>query len=299
MKLEEVFSVRVRARDRTEFRDLISGPGPVSVSVTGVILLLLWTSIALATDETPWIDFIYQPILTLDGGYQHFSKINSKHHDVHYLENSGMAHGSIYLAIDPTVSFELETYVTRTHRHPWAIDHFRETAKMVFWDDVAGDPIAITGGLSLYETPTVALHDPAFIHHAHFEAEAFVIVGKEWSAAPYWDLRIWALTAFGVGDMGSPWFRERLALQKNFCDQHIISFYLEGNVGFGNECLGIHHFKGYGPVNYGLFDGTLEYQYQVCDWGLLGLKGMYRFFARNAPKEAFQIILEWVQPFSL
>jgi hypothetical protein len=264
-----------------------------------LIFFCLAASRAYSTDEGPWIDRVYIPVAKLDAGYQNFSHLNARSHQVSYHENSGYVHGSAYLAVSPTLSLEMEMGLARTHRHPWVIDHFQQTAKSVLLDDVAGDPLALSAAVSLFEVPTVALRDCSFIHHAHFEGQAFLSCGKEWSQGPFWNDRLWALAALGCGIEGFAWVRGKVVFQKNFLDQNLITLFLEARAGLGREGLFVHHFGGYGSVRYKIIEASLEYQRQIGDIGQLGIKGIYRFYCRNAPAEVIRVCLEWTQSFSL
>src|SRR5436189_23395 len=99
------------------------------------IILFFLTAHLIATDEKPWIEDIYIPILSLEGGYQHFSGYNPQNVPFEREENDAFFYGSVFFALNPTFSLEGEVGITRSHAHPYVIDHFKQTAKWILQDD--------------------------------------------------------------------------------------------------------------------------------------------------------------------
>lgn len=264
------------------------------------LLVPLFFAVTLfATEEAPWIDYVLHPVSTFSATYQHFSRISSAEHLKRYHGEDALLEGGLYLALTPEMAFQIETAITRTHKHPWVIDQFKETGQYVFMDDAEGDAFALMAGLSLFQVPTVALHDPSFIHHAHFAFELNGSIGKEWSQGPFWLTRLWSLAGLGMGDQGSPWFRGRIVFEENMCEEHFLTAEISGQVGFGGETLHTERFKGYGPIAYRVLDGSIKYAYRL-DCGLdLSLEVMQRIYSWNAPRNVTRVTAEIFYPFGL
>lgn len=269
------------------------------MKVKGFLFLpFCFLNFLLATDQSPWIDQIYQPVVTLAAGYQHFDSIHEGKKWRAYPGRDPFIDGSIFLALDPDYSFEIESSITRSHAHPLAFDHFKETFRYIFMNDAAGDPYALALGLSLIEPLAIGLKDPSFIHHALLELEGHFSLGKEWVVGDRWEYRNFAVFALGVGVQGSPWLKARGVFQKNFCDQHFLSFELLGEGGFGHRDFSLCKFKGYGPIAYRIGETLLAYTYQGETGWTASLQATYRFFAKNAPANVAVIQAEIVYPFS-
>ena len=99
-----------------------------------------------------------------------------------------------------------------TRRQRGGIDHLRATGRYIVLDDVAGDPISLTAGLSYIESFIPGLHDVSSFHHGRAEGELFLSVGKERRAWASWIRRWWAAGAIGIGDRGSPWLRGNVGM---------------------------------------------------------------------------------------
>lgn len=262
---------------------------------TGLTLAL--SSLLLATEEAPWIDRVLQPIGSLSVGYQHFDSIRGGDRRFSYPGRDAFLEGSFFLALDPTYNIELETRVTRSHAHSWAIDQFKETFRYILLNDSVGDIYAFASGLSLIEPLAIGLKDPSFIHHALLELEGHLSIGKEWIEGSRWEYRAFALVAFGVGSGGSPWVRVKGALRKNFCDCHFLGFEISGEGGFGHQDFRRCKFRGYGPIAYRIGEVLFAYSHQGETGWLVTFEASYRFFSRNAPSDVAAIQGEIAYPF--
>jgi hypothetical protein len=253
-----------------------------------------------STQEAPWIDDVLLPIGSLSATYQHFSQFRIGNDRICCYPGEGLLlEAGLFFAPTPDWSGELETRVTQTHAHSLSIDQFKQTVRYMLSDDARGDCFASSLGLSLIQPITTGLNDPSLIHHGHFEIEAHFAIGKEWSSGPDWIYRTYALAAFGAADIGSPWMRGKLVFLKNTANTHIFSIQVEAEKGFGHRTLSLHHFHGYGSIDYAFIDISMSYARQFNSGLTLGLKLLQRLLSRNAPDDLSQIRLELTYPFSL
>lgn len=259
----------------------------------------LWSQTQELPQQYPWIEPVYQPVGYLSGTYQHFSKINSGHHFCRYPSNDALIDAGLFFACSSDFSLEIDTRVTRTHAHHWAFDQFKQTARLALSDDARGDCFASTVGLSFIQPLTIGLHDPSVIHHAHFEIEAHTAIGREWSGEQDWCFRAYALAALGMGNRGYPWIRGRIALMNNVENTHFFLIRVDGQKGFGHSTLSLHHFNGYGFIDYATLCATAGYRYQFEDGLNVGLEFSQQFYSRNCPSNITQIRIELIYPFSL
>lgn len=259
--------------------------------------LLLLSATGSATEQSPWIDHVLEPIIQVAGTYQHFQGYETKGNHCNQTENNALIDTGIFLALSADMAFEAEMRIKRTHTFPWTIDCFKQTGRFGFLDDSEGDCFSLAAGLTLSEVFTRGLNDPAVFHHGHFEAEAFLTVGQEWICYDTWIYRLWGVVAIGQADVGYPWLRSLLAADYNIADTHFFRMKLEGRKGCGGNRLHLLHFRGYGYINYYAIDTSVQYTYQTDCGVLFGLEALGRLAEYNAPKHLTQLTLTLNYPF--
>lgn len=254
-----------------------------------IIPALIAGNFLLATEESPWIDNVYLPIISMENGYQHFNHLSSGSHYCRYPGRDYFGNLGALFATSPDLCFELETRFTSTHQHGLALDQIKQTARYAYLDDARGDLFALTFGLELIEPISpFGLKDPSFIHHSLFDTELHVSAGKEWICEDEYIWRAYGLVAVGMGVKGYPWMRGVFAAEYNYCLIHKFQGKLLAEGGFGHKNLRLHHFHGYDSIGYQLMDVELEYTYSLeCfDLSIKYLKSLYR---RNCPANVQQI----------
>lgn len=260
---------------------------------------LIAGSSLLATEESPWIDRVLEPVASLELGYQHFNQLSSGNHYCRYPGRDFFGNAGLLFALSPDLCFELEGRVTSTHQHGLALDQVKQTARYVYLDDARGDLFALAFGLELVEPISpFGLKDPSFIHHSLFDPELHVAIGKEWICEDEYIWRLYGIAALGQGIEGYPWMRGNIAAEYQYCLAHVFKGKLIGEGGFGSRDLRLHHFRGYGSIAYRLFDVELEYTYTLEDFeiSLKYLKSLYR---HNCPNNVQQVSCLLTYPFNL
>ena len=157
--------------------------------------------------------------------------------------------------------------------------------------------MALAFSVSLAEILKVGLHDPSLFHHALFEFETSVSVGKEWSSWDEWVYRTWGEVTFGLGSRGSPWLKGKGAIQWSFCPCQFIEGALLAEMGFGGEKFCLHRFKGYGPIQYRAVDLSLGYTYCTECYGDITFAILQRVYSRNGPSGLTRLTLQLATSF--
>lgn len=167
-------------------------------------------------------------------------------------------------------------------------------------DDVSDVyPVSAVLSTSLSTVTKAALNDLSSFHHGKFEGTIQLAVGKELSYNQFWSSRFWGVFGVGIADVGSPWLHLKLCAEKNFCDQHRWSIYVEGLFGMGGNALSCRHFNGYGPIAHGSVDLWVMYR-RDFDCGFYAtIGGNYRVYAYNFPKNAVSGLISVLYPFAL
>jgi hypothetical protein len=263
-----------------------------------IFALLLLSGLS-ATEESPWIDVVLEPLLSISGTYQEFAYLRCHGKNIRYPGKGYLIDTGLLFAPDKDYDIQVEIRLAQTHAHSLAIDQFKETARYVFLDDSEGDDFSLSAGITLAQVPKIALKDRSQIHHGEFEAEVQGAIGKEWSLDGYRTGRIWGLAACGIANRGETWLRGLFASEYILCFHHIFRGELALEGGFGKKSPCWPHFRGYGNVGYRFMDGKLKYGYQNEDGALFSIAVLQRVFARNAPRALKEVRAEVVYPFSL
>ncbi len=94
----------------------------------------------------------------------------------------------------------LEATQAFTHHQRGSIDNLRATLRYLILDDIAGDPVSLTAGLSYIQPFDWSLKDISSFHHGRIEGEWFLSLGKERACGEIWINRWWTVAAIGFAD---------------------------------------------------------------------------------------------------
>lgn len=264
------------------------------------LLFLTFLQRGEATEYQPWVgnylEFEWRNSLL----YQGYSYVSTGSHLEKYSTGDLFFHTSLSNALKPELSIEIEAVAARTRHQRGNIDHIKGTGRYVWQDDIAGDPLTLTTGLSFSLAFKRSVHDISSFHHGRGETELFLSAGKEWSKGTEWDSRVWGV--FGVGgalEKGSPWIRFQLAYEKQLAPLHQLQGFMKSLWGLGHHSLHIHCFHGYGPIQHQSIDLGLRYTYVIEYFGSASLEYSYRVHARNFPAYVHHVLLQVLYTFGL
>jgi hypothetical protein len=157
----------------------------------------------------------------------------------------------------------------------------------------------MTGGITLTQPFSRAMHDVSSFHHGHFEGEFTLSIGKEYGRRGYscYDYRWWNVFGIGQADLGVPWLHEYVAFEYLLEEVHHFRGFCEVLFGTGSENLVQRCFDGYGYIKHRSVDVGIRYDYDMCCWGRLSIQYARRVYARNFPENANLVVLEYYLPF--
>lgn len=251
-----------------------------------------------ATERQPWIgnymEFEWRNSLR----YQRYSFITSDSQFEHYSSQDFFLNMSLSNALDAQFSLEGEFVLAKT-RHQRGVDHLRFTGRYVWLDDVAGDDISLTTGLSFTYAFLRALRDISSFHHGRGEGELFISFGKEMALEEQWERRWWAVFGLGIAERGSPWLRGDLTYETRICMNHEWRAFVHTLWGLGHKKLHSDDFHGYGSIQHQSVDLGLRYTYLIDFFGSASAEYSYRVYARNFPAQTHQFLLSILYTFGL
>lgn len=264
-----------------------------------VFLLLFFSGTAAGTEIAPWFGNFYEFEARLSQSYQQFNRINTSQDSKSYQSHDHFTHLSLAFVPDPNWSAETELLFAATRHRNFGFDSGKITGRYLFMDDIVGDPVSLTGGLSLTMPLHTALRDIGSFHHGMAELEGHVSVGMECPFLSHWLLRYYGSCALGIATQGSPWLKLSYFWERNFLNGFAMQLYVKSLFGFGRRSLHIHDFNGYGAVAHRSVDTGFKLSYEWNYGGILSIEYAYRLYAKNFPRCVNSLRISYLYYFNL
>lgn len=252
-----------------------------------------------ATEVAPWFGEYLEFEARASALYQGFDRVSSGKKSFSYHSDDVFTNFSLSFCPDPDWDVELEVLFADTRHRNYGFDSGKITGRYLILDDIIGDPISMTAGLSLILPIHSALRDIGSFHHGMAEFEAHAAIGQEVPYLTQWALRHYSFLALGIATQGSPWLRVSYNLERNFCNAFSAKVFLESLFGFGRRRIFKQDFRGYGAIAHRSVDAGVGLTYTFDYWGELSLQYTYRIYARNFPKNVNIAKITYYVPFTL
>ena len=265
-----------------------------------ILWFLLSFSQGFATEYQPWLGNWYEFECRSSLLYQEYPKLSTGDGTIKRDEQDLFLNVSLANARpDPDMGFELEFRQAGTWKQKGDLDQIKFTSRLVLRDDVAGDPLSVTIGLSYTQAFKHSLQDVSSFHHGYYEGEGFISIGQEKADETIWESRWWSLFSLGVAERGSPWCRVWLNYEKRFLEKHEVQVSCRSLWGFGNRSLCEKKFNGYGSVHHQSIDLGLRYTYLLEFYGSLSIEYAYRVYGKNFPVQTNCVFVQYLATFGL
>lgn len=264
-----------------------------------LICCVAFATYCFSTDFKPWYgrslefqpkaDIVYQMYHHVAGNRKIFSR----------YANDFFLNLSLANAFDVWAA-EIETIYSDTRHHSFDFDCVKLTGRHLFLDDVIGDPVSLSVGLSMIVPVTVARNDISSFHHGDIEGLAHVALGKEFICSKFWLNRYYAAFGIGLANRGFAWLQAEINQEMHFFEGSIFRFFLKGLYGCGDRSLHKHrHFKGYGRIAHRSIDIGAEYTLEFDNYSTLSFEYAFRPFAFNFPYRVNLFKIEYCYPFGI
>lgn len=262
-------------------------------------LLLLPISLS-ALQVQPWFHEIYEFTFTPSYTYSRYRDVQNGHPQLKSASNDHLI--AFDLGISPMQKWDVDADLEFADTPRQSLG-FRSSALQLRYqwlDDIAGDPVSVTTGISGRGVGGHSLKDVSCPYHSYANFELNSAVGKEWDTGPFWFLRTFGFAAVGMANHGFPWMRALIDLEGNLHHTHRLGLFAEGYFGFGDKTrVHVDHFRGYSSLRHQSIDVGLKYTYAFQIWGRLSLAYTRRVFARSFPENVNFFTICYQLPFSL
>jgi hypothetical protein len=263
-------------------------------------LLALFPLFASALEVQPWFGDCLEFHLLSSYAYSYFEKVQNGVPQLNYTFHSNVGYIDLDFSPTPEWSIDADFQVAATSKEQF---NFRSTAlqaRYLWLDDIVGDPVSFTTGISGRFTNTASLRDVSCPYHGHFDFEFNFALGKEFDVSDSLAWRAWCYGAVGQANRGSPWVRAIAALESNYEDKHKFGVFAEGSNGYGRHIhVLIDDFYGYAKIRQKSIDIGARYGYRVGVWGTLRFEYVRRVLAKSCPSQVNSFIFSYLLPFSL
>lgn len=264
-----------------------------------VIICSVLAATISATELKPWIGSQYSTEFNANCLLQQFRKIDAHCGSRKRPEFDSFYNFGAHVVSSENTTLELEFSLLNTRQRAFGLDSLRLTGRYFLLNDIVGDPISLAAGITFSKIFQDARRNIATFNHGGIACEAHIAAGKEYSCEQFWMTRIWGILGAGIADVGSPWLRANIVWERNWWEIHQLRVFADSIWGFGGNNLTLHHFKGYGSINYQAIDVGMRYGYRFANNALLSLAYAKRVYGRNCPLYANLLKLELCYPFSL
>lgn len=255
--------------------------------------------LAFGLEEQPWFGDLLEFHFLGFYDYSWFHSIQNSIPPYNQFFQSNLLYLGLDFSPSPVWSIDTDIQMAATSAEPFYFQSGALQARYLWLDDIIGDPISFTTGLSGRFVTTTALHDVSSMRHSHADFELNFSLGKEFDATYTWRFRAWVFGAVGHANRGSPWLRGTAALEANIDDQHKFAVYATGMNGYGRHThIDPYHFDGYAKIREKNIDLAFRYGYRMGVWGTLRLEYQRRLLAKSCPQRVNSLIIGYLLPFS-
>lgn len=264
-------------------------------------LLLFLTPISCcALQEQPWLDQLLEFHFVPSYNYSIFSEVDR---GVPPLDGNFSTHvlaGNLFVTAPETWQFQTELEVADTTSVSWGYRSFALEVRKQWFDDICGDFLSVTTGLTYRDASTRMRKALSTPYHARANFELNCSIGKEWSLGPYWVFRTFGFIGIGQGTEGYPWLIGNLYLWWNVCNQHQFRLYSQTYWGLGDrKTVPTIAFPGWSKINHQSIDLGIGYRYHAGMYGFLRLDYLLSIYAKSYPEWVNSFMISWDFPFSV
>ncbi|MEZ5314788.1 MAG: hypothetical protein R3E91_01035 [Chlamydiales bacterium] len=150
----------------------------------------------------------------------------------------------------PYWNIKMDLLLTQIDPIPFSYQAVYTTIRYQWFDDIRGDPITLTTGITLSFPGKRYLHNYNFPYHGEINSELHATIGKEWTDRNDWWMRGWVFGGWGIANRGNGWLHgiASLEFKPKYCDW---GFFTEALFGLGSHDIVLDKpFVGYALIHH-------------------------------------------------
>ncbi len=265
-----------------------------------IATLICCCSWAYCTERMPWFgndkEFGFRALYAS----QAYNKLREGGEVTEYSSDDSIISLSLALSPSPELGWEIECSFADTGQRSKGVGSLRATGRYLWLNDVVGDPISLSSGVSLSIPTRSSLRDLSTPYHGDVELEVHVAIGKEYSSGRYWVYRYWGDIGYGFANEGLPWVDGQIVLERNFRDVHQWSIFGKALYGLGSDVLNhLDHGNGYSTIGHQSIDIGAKYAYTFDSRSKLAIEYSRGIHAHSFPMDVDRAVVSYFLPFSM
>lgn len=194
----------------------------------------------LGTQYKPWFGKVHQVEARVTGTFEHYDEF------IHsWILEQIKSHNSLTtLSLNVTPyerwNAEIEMCFVRSFMRTFCFDSLKATGRYLIFNDLRGDYVSLTAGLSLTQAFGKAVEDPATYHHGKLAAALHSALGKEFVLNDCYKTRIWGVAGYGKADENDPWWWWEADWEGIYKNKHKLRAFFYYQQGLGDS---LSHYK--------------------------------------------------------
>ncbi len=251
-------------------------------------------------ETRPWFDSVCEFSFATEYTYSRYHHVQDASVQLTHPSNDQLLRLNLGFTPSEIWDIQAEIEFVDTPRQRFSYRSAAIQARILWFNDIVGDPVSWTTGLNIREVSDKSLSDVSCPYHAMVDFELTTAIGKEWSKGPDWTSRTWGNIGLGTANEGSPWLRGLWVFQKNWSNRHRAIVFAHGYFGFGTkQRVNVDHFNGWAKFHHQSIDLGLGYQYHFDLWGDITLSYARRIYAHSFPEHVNFFTIAYEVPFSV
>lgn len=252
-----------------------------------------------AVEMQPWFCDVYEFHFLGSYAYSRFRTVEGARPQWTGPFNANVVYLGLECCPSPEWSIDGDLQVAATSQMPFNFRSGALQARYLWFDDIVGDPVSFSTGLSVKATSSQALRDVSCFSHANVDFELNFSLGKEFDANESWRWRLWGFGAVGHGNRGSPWVRALVMAETNINDVHRWALFAQGSNSYGRHGhFDPYHFYGYAKIRQKGIDLGVRYGARLSVYGTIRFEYQRRVLAKAFPQNVNTFLFSYLLPFS-
>ena len=157
-----------------------------------------------ALPKKPWLGNVYEFFFDAEYTFSYYRHVANGEPGTKHSSNDNQFIAGLGFTPTDSLDMAIEAEVSDTTRQSWNLRSVAIQARYLWLDDIIGDPISLTTGVSIRGVHHSSLRDISCPYPAEANFELNLSLGKEWSRGPYWNVRTTLLVRWGLPTMERP-----------------------------------------------------------------------------------------------
>jgi hypothetical protein len=263
------------------------------------VVFICATGSLAALQNSPWLGNWLEFEGSLFQSHTQARRVQTHDGTKHFFTHSELTTASIEFMPLVELSTELELDLAKTQSRSYGFEAIKAGARYLWLNDLTGDPVSLTTGLSTALSTPSRVKDLSSQQHGVFEVQLNVALGREFAYSADGYYHAWLQGLAGLASSGAPWVGAELHFEKALFNRHYLDLFFIAERSLSSHRLNtLRNFHSYSRIGYEYEDLGLSYTFRQEAFGSFYVECTKRLHARYCPKGAISFQLGLIIPFS-